>query len=113
MTHTKQQIITILENPAAVDAAIIILANNQTSSELRSKSTHNLNGEGFSAAYGKVGTRFYEFVTGIQMSSGTKKWPARSATRRMRIATRYVALHRPPPLPSPVGFLDPIESGVH
>ena len=78
MTHTKQQIITILENPAAVDAAIIILANNQTAGELRSKSTHNLNGEGFSAAYGKVGTRFYEFITGIQMSTGQKKWPARS-----------------------------------
>jgi len=78
MTHTKQQIISILSNPAAIDAAIIILASNQTAGELRSKSTHNLNGEGFSAAYGKVGTRFYEFVTGIQMSTGQKKWPARS-----------------------------------
>lgn len=78
MTHTKQQIISILSNPAAVDAAIIILANNQTAGELQTKSTHNLNGEGFSAAYGKVGTRFYEFVTGIQMSTGQKKWPARS-----------------------------------
>ena len=78
MTHTKEQITAILENPAAVDAAIIILANNQTAGELRSKTTHIHNGEGFSAAYGKVGTRFYEFVTGIQMSTGQKKWPARS-----------------------------------
>ena len=79
MKLSKEQITFILDsNPAAVDAAIIILANNQTEGELRSKNTHNLNGEGFSAAYGKVGTRFYEFVTGIQMSSGKKKWPARS-----------------------------------
>jgi hypothetical protein len=75
---SKELITCILRNPAAVDAAIIILANNQTAGELRSKSTHNLNGEGFSAAYGRVGTRFYEFVTGIQMSTGQKKWPARS-----------------------------------
>ena len=92
MTHTKQQIIAILENPAAIDAAIIILANNQTAGELRSKSTHNLNGEGFSAAYGKVGTRFYEFVTGIQMSTGQKKWPARSLShpKAQQVFRRYV-----------------------
>ena len=97
MTHTKQQIAAILENPAAVDAAIIILANNQTAGELRSKSTHIHNGEGFSAAYGKVGTRFYEFITGIQMSTGQKKWPARSLShpkgnqvfRRYRTVGRF------------------------
>jgi hypothetical protein len=96
MTHTKQQIITILENPAAVDAAIIILANNQTAGELRSKSTHIHNGEGFSAAYGKVGTRFYEFVTGIQMSTGQKKWPARSLShpKSNQVFRRYRTVGR-------------------
>ena len=96
MTHTKQQIITILENPAAIDAAIIILANNQTSGELRSKSTHVHNGEGFSAAYGKVGTRFYEFITGIQMSTGQKKWPARSLShpKANQIFNRYRTVGR-------------------
>ena len=93
MTHTKEQITFILDsNPAAIDAAIIILANNQTAGELRSKSTHIHNGEGFSAAYGKVGTRFYEFVTGIQMSTGQKKWPARSLShpKAQQVFRRYV-----------------------
>ena len=93
MTHTKEQITFILDsNPAAIDAAIIILANNQTAGELRSKSTHIHNGEGFSAAYGKVGTRFYEFVTGIQMSTGTKKWPARSLShpKANQVFRRYI-----------------------
>ena len=96
MTHTKQQITAILENPAAVDAAIIILANNQTAGELRSKSTHIHNGEGFSAAYGKVGTRFYEFVTGIQMSTGQKKWPARSLShpKASQVFRRYRTVGR-------------------
>lgn len=89
---SKELITRILENPAAVDAAIIILANNQTAGELRSKSTHIHNGEGFSAAYGKVGTRFYEFVTGIQMSTGQKKWPARSLShpKANQVFKRYI-----------------------
>ena len=95
MKLSKEQIAFILDsNPAAIDAAIIILANNQTEGELRSKNTHNLNGEGFSAAYGKVGTRFYEFVTGIQMSSGTKKWPARSLShpKANQVFRRYIGV---------------------
>jgi hypothetical protein len=97
MKLSKEQIAFILDsNPAAIDAAIIILANNQTSGELRSKSTHIHNGEGFSAAYGKVGTRFYEFITGIQMSTGTKKWPARSLShpKANQVFRRYRTVGR-------------------
>ena len=78
MTHTKQQILDILQDPDYVAAAIIILGQNQTADELRTKTTNRHNDIGFSAAYGKVGTRFYEFVTGIQTSTGKKKWPSRS-----------------------------------
>ncbi len=78
MTHTKQQVLELLQDPDYVGAAIILIGQNQTQDELRTKHTHNLNGEGFSAAYAKVGTRFYEFVTGIQVSTGRKRWPSRS-----------------------------------
>ena len=39
-SHTKSQIQTLLSNPAYTDEAIRILGENQTPSELRSKSTH-------------------------------------------------------------------------
>jgi hypothetical protein len=78
MTHTKQQVLELLQDPDYVGAAIILIGQNQTQDELRTKHTHNLNGEGFSAAYAKTGTRFYEFVTGIQVSTGKKKWQSRS-----------------------------------
>ena len=96
MTHTKQQVTAILENPAAVDAAIIILANKQTSGELSSKSTHVHNDKGFNSAYGPVGTRFYEFVTGIQMSTGQKKWKAKSLShpKAQQVFRRYVGQGR-------------------
>lgn len=78
MTHTKQQILDILQDADYVAAAIIILTHNQTEDEKRHKSTNKHNGIGFSPAYAKVGTRFYEFVTGFKVSTGKKTWKSRS-----------------------------------
>ena len=93
VTHTKAQIALALVNPAAVDAAIRILGENQTADELRSKTTRNHNDIGFSAAYGRVGTRFYEFVTGIQVSTGKAKWPPKSLQHPVadKVFSRYVS----------------------
>jgi hypothetical protein len=92
VTHTKAQIALALVNPAAVNAAIRILGENQTADELRTKSTRNHNDIGFSAAYGRVGTRFYEFVTGIQVSTGKAKWQPKSLQHPVadRVFARYV-----------------------
>jgi hypothetical protein len=92
VTHTKAQIALALVNPAAVDAAIRILGENQTADELRTKTTRNHNDIGFSAAYGKVGTRFYEFVTGIQVSTGKAKWQPKSLQHPVadRVFSRYI-----------------------
>jgi hypothetical protein len=91
-SHTKAQIISLLSNPAMVDAAIKLLGQNQTQDELRFKHTKHLNDIGFSAAYGKVGTRFFEFVTGISTKTGTQKWQPKSITNPIadRVFARYV-----------------------
>ena len=92
VTHTKAQIALALVNPAAVDAAIRILGENQTADELRTKTTRNHNDIGFSAAYGRVGTRFYEFVTGIQVSTGKAKWQPKSLQHPVadRVFSKYI-----------------------
>ncbi len=81
--YDKSTLETLLANPAYVDEAIRLLGCNQTADELQSKGTHYQNGEGFSAAYARTGTRLYEFVTGIQTSTGKKK----TETLRMVTAT--------------------------
>ena len=47
-SHTKGQIQQLLENPAYVNEAIVLLGANQTADELRSKGTHHHNDIGFS-----------------------------------------------------------------
>ena len=91
-SHTKTQIIALLENPVMVDAAIKLLGQNQTADELRFKSTRHHNDIGFSAAYGRVGTRFFEFVTGISTRTGTQKWEPKSLTNPIadRVFSKYV-----------------------
>jgi len=91
-THTKSQIEIALTSSAAVDAAIRILGENQTEDELRTKHTRHENDIGFSAAYGRVGTRFYEFVTGISTKTGTQKWEPKSLAHPVanRVFARYV-----------------------
>ena len=90
--HSKLDIANLLSNPAMVDAAIKLLGQNQTQDELRFKHTRHLNDIGFSAAYGKVGTRFFEFVTGISTKTGTQKWDPKSLTNPIadRVFARYV-----------------------
>ena len=94
-SHTKSQIQTLLNNPAFVDEAIRILGENQTPSELRSKSTHFNNDIGFSAAYGTTGTRLFEFVTGINTKTGEKKWQPKSLAHPTanRVIGRYIRNH--------------------
>ena len=91
-SHTKTQIITLLENPIMVDAAIKLLGQNQTADELRFKSTRHHNDIGFSAAYGRVGTRFFEFVTGISTKTGRQQWQPKSLTNPIadRVFSKYV-----------------------
>ena len=91
-SHTKAQIEALLQNPIYVDAAIKLLGQNQTQDELRFKSTRHHNDIGFSAAYGKVGTRFFEFVTGISTKTGTQKWEPKSLSNPVadRVFARYV-----------------------
>ena len=90
--HSKLDIANLLSNPAMVDAAIKLLGQNQTQDELRFKHTRHLNDIGFSAAYGRVGTRFFEFVTGISTKTGTQKWDPKSLTNPIadRVFARYV-----------------------
>jgi len=90
--HSKLDIADLLSNPAMVDAAIKLLGQNQTQDELRFKHTRHLNDIGFSAAYGRVGTRFFEFVTGISTKTGTKKWQPKSLTNPIadRVFAKYV-----------------------
>ena len=91
-SHSKAQIADLLSNPAMIDAAIKLLGQNQTQDELRFKHTRHLNDIGFSAAYGRVGTRFFEFVTGISTKTGTKKWQPKSLTNPIadRVFAKYV-----------------------
>ena len=92
MDPTKEAIKAVLVDPRYVDAAIIILGENQTRDELQSQHTHHHNGIGFSACYGKTGTRLYELVTGIQTRTGKKKWAPKSLsnTAADRIFARQV-----------------------
>ena len=94
-SHNKSQIQTLLSNPSYVDQALRILGDNQTPSELRSKSTHINNDIGFSAAYGTTGTRLFEFVTGINTKTGEKKWQPKSLANPIadRVFDRYIRNH--------------------
>jgi hypothetical protein len=91
-SHTKAQIEALLQNPIYVDAAIKLLGQNQTADELRFKSTRHHNDIGFSAAYGRVGTRFFEFVTGISTKTGRQQWQPKSLTNPIadRVFSKYV-----------------------
>ena len=94
--HTKDQILNMLNHPEDgalyVNEAIRILGQNQTADELKYKTTNRNNDIGFSAAYGKVGTRFYEFVTGIQTRTGEKRWEPKSLSHPTanRVFRRYI-----------------------
>ena len=94
-SHSKSQIQTLLSNPSYVDQALRILGDNQTPSELRTKSTHIHNDIGFSAAYGTTGTRLFEFVTGINTKTGEKKWQPKSLANPIadRVFGRYIRNH--------------------
>jgi len=93
--YSKSTLETLLANPAYVDEAIRLLGCNQTADELQTKGTHYQNGEGFSAAYARTGTRLYEFVTGIQTSTGKKKWAPKSLSHPVanRVFSRYISNH--------------------
>lgn len=95
-TFTKDQILNLFaSNPAYVDEAIRLLGENQTPSELRSKSTHLHNDIGFSAAYATTGTRMFEFVTGISTKTGKATWAPKSLAHPTanRVFSRYIRNH--------------------
>jgi hypothetical protein len=94
-SHTKAQILDLLATPAYVDEAIRLLGENQTPNELRSKSTQHHNDIGFSAAYGRTGTRMYEFVTGINTKTNQPTWAPKSLAHPTanRVFSRYINNH--------------------
>ena len=94
-SYDKNILQTLLSNPSYVDEAIRLLGENQTADELRVKGTRHHNDIGFSAAYGRTGTRLYEFVTGIQCSTGRKKWAPKSLAHPVanRVFGRYISNH--------------------
>lgn len=94
-SHTKGQIQQLLENPAYVNEAIVLLGANQTADELRSKGTHYHNDIGFSAAHARTGTRLYEFVTGIATRTGKPTWAPKSLAHPAanRVFSRYIRNH--------------------
>ena len=93
--YNKQTLLNLLNNPAYVDEAIRLLGGNQTADELRAKGTHYHNDIGFSAAYGRTGTRMYEFVTGINTRTGEKKWAPKSLSHPVanKVFGRYIDNH--------------------
>jgi hypothetical protein len=93
--YDKQTLLSLLTNPAYVDEAIRLLGGNQTADELRAKGTHHHNDIGFSAAYGRTGTRMYEFVTGINTKTGEKKWAPKSLSHPVanKVFSRYISNH--------------------
>jgi len=93
--YVKSTLETLLTDPSYVDEAIRLLGENQTADELRVKGTRHHNDIGFSAAYGRTGTRFYEFVTGIQTSTGRKKWAPKSLAHPVanKVFSRYISNH--------------------
>ena len=93
--YNKQTLLNLLNNPAYVDEAIRLLGGNQTAGELRAKSTHLHNDIGFSAAYGRTGTRLFEFVTGINTKTGEKKWAPKSLAHPVanKVFSRYISNH--------------------
>ena len=94
-SYDKNTLQTLLNNPAYVDEAIVLLGANQTADELSSKDTKYHNDIGFSAAYARTGTRLYEFVTGIQTRTGQKKWQPKSLAHPTanRVFSRYINNH--------------------
>ena len=94
-TFNKSDIENLLSNPDYVNEAIRLIGLNQTADELATKDTHHQNGEGFSAAYARTGTRLYEFVTGIQTRTGEKKWAPKSLAHPVanKVFSRYISNH--------------------
>ena len=59
---SKEVIVKLLqENDLAVARALVVLYNNQTSTEQSSESTINRNGQGFRPAHARMGTSMAEF----------------------------------------------------
>ena len=94
-TYNKQTLQTLLQSDSFVNEAIRLLGQNQTADELRVKNTHHHNDIGFSAAYARTGTRLYEFVTGIETRSNTKKWAPKSLAHPVanKVFSRYISNH--------------------
>jgi len=94
-TYNKQTLQTLLQSDAFVNEAIRLLGLNQTPGERRAKNTHLHNDIGFSAAYGRTGTRLFEFVTGINTKTGEKKWAPKSLSHPVanKVFSRYISNH--------------------
>jgi len=78
--HTKENILSILQDPRMVDEAIRIIGDNQTADELSTKTVCHDNGIGFSHCYSKTGTHLWVCVTGKDPKNGQVRWEPKSLT---------------------------------
>ena len=76
---TKEEIHAALASNDNVNAAIAYLGDMQTADELSDASTKHLNGQGFTAAYGKTGRHLWIWVTGKDSRNNFEvKWDPKS-----------------------------------
>tara|TARA_E500000331_G_scaffold207720_1_gene199246 strand:- start:845 stop:1711 length:867 start_codon:yes stop_codon:yes gene_type:complete len=75
MVHTKENVVAALQNVNILNAAIAILGDLQTDDELAAGTTNHLNGQGFSAAFGRTGRRLWQWTTGKDAKSMEERWP--------------------------------------
>lgn len=86
---TKEYIVKLLEtNDKAVARALVVLNNNQTTTEQRSETTINRNGEGFRPCHARMGTSMAEFYQkrGYLSPKQIAYWRMKDKSGAMRIA---------------------------
>ena len=93
----KETIVSLLmQNDKAVARALVVLNANQTSTEQRSESTINRNGEGFRPAHARVGTSMANFymARGYLTAKQVEYWrrPMKCGNSRIGIYWRQLVI---------------------
>jgi hypothetical protein len=81
---------------SAVEAAIILLAADQTRTERARKDSHLHNSIGFNSFDATTGTRFAEWLSGYCFRRGRRVWEPKSLTnpKANRVFRRYVGPYK-------------------
>ena len=72
--HTKENIVSALNDVCVLNAAIAHLGDMQTCDELAAGTANHLNGEGFSAAFARTGRRLWQWTTGKDAKTMEERW---------------------------------------